>query len=871
MPREYAFETVGSAAFPGLPTTTDPFDYTDTLYNLLESGEYKVGEYPDTMFWGGVDRTDAPYMYPACITFDYEYNTLSINALQGNTYDGVYKDDVQLSYAYTIKDNSSYGDFMALPNDWTVAINDNDQDILSWDLYKSYVTGMDTTANNSRFVSKVALNRRIIIPYLWFCPKTAWNAAITGSPSEPDTVLDLCSCAEWETGTVSYTNRETNTTSTVSTSDCIICGVKIMQCGAIRDFGSDGGIRMLGRPSDKFRSIYDATKVSNPINSLFYNYNHDAVLDYGNLHCASVQIPLAAEDYPYSIGGNSDTTSYTFYLKSYLNNLYMGDLGGFWSYYIDPPYQWHKSGKNAAAPMIYNGNQSFDISEIMAFSSAGMYRRAYVDGDSYIISTQTFTNTYRTYQYNTKITIRPVYRSLDDLYKFVAGLGMAFMIGNIYTSSTTVNKTILDDSIFAPVLDEHNVYHGEYTRGADNADNDFFDKSDSTDTDYIPQSEPAETGDNIGDDIIRPTSLGAGGTLGFVTQYALRKDDLTELGDLLWTSIFDADYWKNYMFSLALDTGSFDLASILNFFISLRVYPFPLVNVPSYAAFGNNMYIGTGIRPLTFTNNIHVINDYVDYVPGGSAIIDSDNFFHDWRDYVNTEIILYIPYCGTIHLNPADVVGNEIFVQYAVDFATGGCIAYVDLHARGGKRYTIGALPGQIGADIPLTATAAGQVAARLAGDAMNIAGLFGDSASREIGTATGALKGNFTPSAGSIGFALGGPIGAAAGSAIGMAPSAAATAIGMLSRSGVQAPMLGGARGFASFGAPQTPYVQIRRGIYPSIDNYSQVVGNPAPEAVYISDCSGLISGDIITAGLAVQADEAAAIRAAVSNGIIV
>lgn len=391
--------------------------------------------------------------------------------------------------------------------------------------------------------------------------------------------------------------------------------------------------------------------------------------------------------------------------------------------------------------------------------------------------------------------------------------------------------------------------------------------------------EPGEPGENIGDTITRPGSLGIGGTTDFITQYSMTATQISELGQVLWTSIFTADYWKNFMFSLALDTGSINVSAILNFFISLRFYPFSLANLDSYTNIGQDMYIGSGMMPLHFANDLYTIDEYAEYIKGGECTVWSSNFYGDWRDYVNTEITLYIPYCGTVQLNPADVVHNKIEVEYAIDFATGACIAYVDLKTGDGAGYPIAALPGQIGADIPLTATVAGQVAARLAGDAMNIAGLIGGSASNqlgsEIGAATGAMTGKAAPTAGSVGFALGGPLGAAAGfalgSAAGAAPGIAGTAINVLQRGGVQAPMLGGARGFASFGAPQKPYVQIRRGIYPDIDNYNDVVGTPAPSTAVIEDCTGLIKGDIITAGLAVQAEEAEAIRAAVSNGIIV
>lgn len=385
---------------------------------------------------------------------------------------------------------------------------------------------------------------------------------------------------------------------------------------------------------------------------------------------------------------------------------------------------------------------------------------------------------------------------------------------------------------------------------------------------YIPDEDIDE---NTGDNIFRPTSISVGGTNGFVTQYAMRASQVQQLGQLLWTSIFDTDYWKNYMFSLALDTGSFSLSAILSFFVSLRAYPFSMSNVPSYDSFGNDMYIGTGIKNLHFTTPLHVINQYCDYIRGGWRIVWSNDFFGDWRDYINAEYILYLPYCGTMQLNPGDVVGNLITVQYAIDFATGGCIAYVDVDTADGHHFCIGSLPGQIGADVPLTATAAGEVAARFIGDAMHIGGLIASDASQAVGAAIGAASGdvkNMKPSIAGAAAGLGG-LPAAAG--VEGVKIAADMAPKLLTRGAVSAPMMSGGRGFASLGAPQEPYIQVRRSIYPEDSELKKVAGQPTAAAKKISTLSGFVAGDAIVSIAGATAEEQAEIQRAIAAGIIV
>lgn len=388
---------------------------------------------------------------------------------------------------------------------------------------------------------------------------------------------------------------------------------------------------------------------------------------------------------------------------------------------------------------------------------------------------------------------------------------------------------------------------------------------------YVPPA-PVDDSENIGDKITRPATLGIGGTNGFVTLYALRKSDIAQLGALLWTSFVDADYWKNYLFSLALDTGTFSLAGLLNFFVSCRVYPFSLINIAGCSSFGQNMYVGTGIVPLEFTaqTTLHVLSDMVDYISGGYCNIP--RHFNDWRDYVNTEIMLYIPYCGTVRLNPGDVIGNKISVQYAVDFATGGCIAYVDMETGDGAGYPVGALPGQIGADIPLTATAAGEVAARFIGDALNIGGIVAGEGANVASGALGAAMGKPSGGSGNVLSGAAGMLGGLpAAMAVDMAVPLAKQGLSMLARGAVQAPMLSGGRGFASFGAPQVPYIQIRRGIYPEISSYATVQGEPAAATQTIAQLSGFIKGAVKADGLNCHQSEKEEIIELLSTGIYI
>lgn len=399
----------------------------------------------------------------------------------------------------------------------------------------------------------------------------------------------------------------------------------------------------------------------------------------------------------------------------------------------------------------------------------------------------------------------------------------------------------------------------------------------ATDTYNTDDKPPYTPGDddapqNVGASISRPSTLGVGGTSGFITQYVLTAAEIATLGRTLWTSFINPDYWRNFLFSLALDTGSFDMSSLLDYFVSLRVYPFSLINVPSYAATGSpSIYIGSGIVPLTITGSatLHTINNFADYIDAGSCVVHSAYFHDDFRDYSNVEIMLYLPYCGTVQLNPGDVIGGTLHAQYAIDFATGGCVAYVDLTSADGISYPIAVLPGSIGADVPLTATNAGQIAARFAGDVINFASTVSSNAASDLNARVNAATGAIT--GGASGAVSKSSIGAIATGGINAGLQHASQALDMATRPAIGIPTLSGGRGFSSFGAPQTAYIQIRRGIYKRPQTYDHTVGAPASTSKTIGSLAGLVKGAVDTAGLSCTADEAAEVRTLIAAGIII
>lgn len=436
---------------------------------------------------------------------------------------------------------------------------------------------------------------------------------------------------------------------------------------------------------------------------------------------------------------------------------------------------------------------------------------------------------------------------------------------------------------YAPYITEDNEFTATLITG-DLSDDEFkaklrpwqYDVDEWAENDYteddLPPYDPGGDGDDQGSNtgsVIRPTTLGVGGTNGFITQYSLTAAQIAEIGRLLWLSFTDPDYYKNFLFTLTT-TGTLNLSNLLDYFVSLRVYPFPLINVPSHAAAGQDMWIGAGLVPLSFNTNLHTINNYADYIDAGSCTIP--RYYNDFRDFAHTQIMLYLPYCGTVQLNPADVVGSTLHAQYAVDFATGGVTAYVDCTTWDGSQFVIAVLTGSIGADIPLTASNAAQIAARIAGDALNFAGTVGEAISSDVGRSAQAIGSAAT------GDVVGAAIGVANTYAgrIGGALDVAQTGLQIATAEGVKMPMLSGGRGFGSFGAPQTAYVQIRRGIYAEgqqpAQGFKEAYGEAYAKPVQVSLCAGFtVFANVDTSGLKCDAMEREQVKKMMQAGIYI
>ena len=545
-------------------------------------------------------------------------------------------------------------------------------------------------------------------------------------------------------------------------------------------------------------------------------------------------------------GENSNIIRTGHYCREYLNRI--------WFYQYGTPTE-----SNPAIGLGIKGDARIAAASLAAVVNGGVGAHA-TDGNVFI-----HVNDNRLYV-SAITTLDDIKKSLSLYYRVCRENLPSYVVGKTYATDVS------PDNEFLAKLKTGDIQDTTFKDSLRPWQYDKFTDSDFTEEDVPtpgpepgPKPEPEPPGDDEhgGDDIILPSIDGLGGSFGFTTQYALRGSQIEELGALLWTG-FDSTnpdidaYLQNFVYRVDLNTGSVNMADIMEFFVSLRAYPLPLGNLVSVTAAGNDFYIGSGAEPLTFTTVLHTANTYLSEIDAGSVAIPF--WFGDYRDY-STEITLYLPYCGTAELNAADVMGGTLTATYVVDLSTGSCTAYVMCDTYDGHTYPVAILPGQLGVDIPITASNAGRVGARLLGDRINVAENL-MSVAKYGATGIGALM------SGNVAGAIRSGISAFIDPAIQDQKLLA----GMAERGAISAPMLSGGRGLAAFKNPMTAYVQVRSPFYAVPDNFADAVGDPAAVYVQIGSCSGFCRFvNVDVTGITTDVEDQAEIRRALENGVII
>lgn len=266
----------------------------------------------------------------------------------------------------------------------------------------------------------------------------------------------------------------------------------------------------------------------------------------------------------------------------------------------------------------------------------------------------------------------------------LACFGMFFTDDSEFASSGK-----LDDPAMHLGTLKNGIGYGDYTSGADNRDQPQWTWTSMSDNEYDPSNPiPADPNAYNG-------SMGTGLVLSFATattRYNIREIDFKRLTDKLWDAMALAspDNVTNYSLDTFLTSNPID--SIVN------IKWFPIAESMSIGD-AVNVKLGkydTGISAYgAQTNILKDCGNVVIYPVSGRGVAN-------WIDKL-TKITLYLPFCGSLNLDPETYMGRSVNVEYAIDLITGSCSAYVSYIADNGQRVITDIASGTCGIDCPVT------------------------------------------------------------------------------------------------------------------------------------------------------------------------
>lgn len=321
--------------------------------------------------------------------------------------------------------------------------------------------------------------------------------------------------------------------------------------------------------------------------------------------------------------------------------------------------------------------------------------------------------------------------NLEAIRKAAAAYGLFFTEQNPDNLRTNANRWT-NNAMFCGVLDENGIGHGEYTQGAENRDNPVYNMGSSTNSNYNPTTPPTPTDPNT---YSLTTGFNTIGNVASTTkQYVINGAGLQGLSGEMWSIMADLvttpDDIQN-LDNLSLD--AFLTNNPIDAIVSVK--KFPLTSVPHSESLENVMLgkyqTGAAAYALALqqaTYNFTAIPIFPKF----------GNCFLDYAPY--TTMQLYIPFCGTIDINPADFMGRNLSVEMNMDFITGAVTAYI---LSGGL--VVQTATGNCAIDVPITGTESATVNAALENAILN------EKSARGNYIARGSVGGMLTNPVGNI------------------------------------------------------------------------------------------------------------------------
>jgi hypothetical protein len=321
--------------------------------------------------------------------------------------------------------------------------------------------------------------------------------------------------------------------------------------------------------------------------------------------------------------------------------------------------------------------------------------------------------------------------SADEIVQQYAMLGFWIWAGGDGTGSVAPDAwdpQAPDEHTLIPLFDEYGTTTGEYIRGADAIyapaaawTDDVFERD-------IYHGEPPYDPTEYDDNITELPDLSTSYIPTTAKLYPLQAGTVQTL----------IAYLNNVSANLSSDYDSatkFLTNNPIDVICGLMYYPFDIVEL--YAgelSAASDIVLG---NVQTDISALHLNKAIVEYDAGSVIYYPPDGLddFRSYKPYSSAE--LYIPYCGSVDIDPTDYIGHNIGVKYLIDLQSGSCLALIYRDAM-----VLTSITGQIGVSVPLTGiqTATLQAAQQRADSAQKAAKMQAAGAAVSAVATAGAL-----------------------------------------------------------------------------------------------------------------------------------
>ena len=266
--------------------------------------------------------------------------------------------------------------------------------------------------------------------------------------------------------------------------------------------------------------------------------------------------------------------------------------------------------------------------------------------------------------------------NLKLIYKQIAYYGVFFLgdgAGDFQNVALTSNR------VFCGTI-EDGITYGRYTRGTDNAQQAQFTWTDTSQSPYDPSSvDPVIYDGSM--DIYSNISVNT-----ITNRYAMSALSYTQITSKLWDALAGVPQGEQVTeYGLDMFLTSDPIDSI----VSLKYFP-----VSCDTGTAVHVYLGKYDTDIS----AYKAKNIIEYPCGSIPITARGN----WTDY-ETQIMLYLPFCGTVQIDPQLYMGRDVYVDYIIDCISGNCSAAVYVYADNGNKCIIEIANGNCAIDLPVT------------------------------------------------------------------------------------------------------------------------------------------------------------------------